>query len=86
MRLINEALLKHRVASRAEANPPFIVMKTSTALKSNSLMVCLLLSLCSVCVCLSRKGSVREGESAHNRLTFSGHITNLFIYFTIPLR
>lgn len=52
-------------------------------------MVFLLLSH-SVCVCVRvwcvcEKGR-RERESAHNRLTFFGHITNLFIYFTIPLR
>lgn len=66
-------------------------MKTSTALKSNSLMVSLLLSQCSlrarVCVCVTKKREcMREEESAHNRLTFSGRITNLFIYFTLPLR
>lgn len=38
-------------------------------------------------VCVTKKREcMREEESAHNRLTFSGRITNLFIYFTLPLR
>lgn len=55
-------------------------------LLSHSVCVCVRV----VCLCVWERAREREcdgaRESAHNRLTFFGHITNLFIYFTTPLR
>lgn len=40
-----------------------------------------------MCECVSKKDGTREEkQSVYNRLTFFGHITNLFIYFTILLQ
>lgn len=71
-------------------------MKTSAALQSNGLMVFPLLPPSSRCMCVNVCASTyvwvcarEKGEGSartHDRLTFFGHITNLFIYFAIPLR
>lgn len=91
--LINKTLLKPCVESHAEVNPSFhsdeniygsqIKQPYGLAFAISTPSMCV---YGCACVCLKKSSTNTKKQSAYNRLTFFGHITNLFIYFIIPLQ